>query len=59
MQHPLKHLFMRIRMKLQVGAAKITAMLRQDGLIRGTEVYLSSGEVHLGMSKSRNGEDPA
>ena len=44
----------------KVGAAKITAMLRQDGLIREMEVYLSSGEVSLGMPKrSRNGEDPA
>ena len=43
----------------KVGAAKITAMLRQDGLIRETEVYLSSGEVKIGMPKSCNGEDPA
>jgi hypothetical protein len=43
----------------KVGAAKITAMLRQDGLIRETEVYLSLGEVHLGMPRIRNGEDPA
>jgi hypothetical protein len=43
----------------KVGAAKITAMLRQDGLIRETEVYLSHGEVCLGMPRIRNGEDPA
>jgi hypothetical protein len=43
----------------KVGAAKITAMLRQDGLIRETEVYLSLGEVHLGMPMIRNGKDPA
>jgi hypothetical protein len=43
----------------KVGAAKITAMLCQDGLIRKMEVYLSHGEVHLGMPMIRNGEDPA
>jgi hypothetical protein len=42
----------------KVGAAKITAMLRQDGLIRETEVYLSSGEVNSGMPKRCNGKDP-
>ena len=34
-------------------------MLRQDGLIHETEVYLSHGKVHLGMPRIRNGEDPA
>jgi hypothetical protein len=34
-------------------------MLHQEGLIRETEVYLSPGEVHLGMPRIRNGEDPA
>ena len=34
-------------------------MLRQDGLIRKTEVFLSHGEVTLGMPKRRKGEDPA
>ena len=43
----------------KVGANKITAMLRQDGLIHETEVYLSHGKVHLGMPRIRNGEDPA
>ena len=43
----------------KVGAAKITAMLHQDGLIRDTEIYLSHGEVHLGMPRICNGEDPA
>jgi hypothetical protein len=43
----------------KVGAAEITAMLRQDGLICKTEVFLSHGEVHLGMPKRRKGEDPA
>jgi hypothetical protein len=43
----------------RVGAAKITAMLHQDGLIRETEVFLSHGEVNLGMPKRRKGEDPA
>ena len=40
-----------------VGAAKITAMLCQEGLIRETEVFLSHGEVHLCMPHRR--EDPA
>jgi hypothetical protein len=43
----------------KVGVAKITAMLRQDGLIHKTEVFLSHGEVNLGMTKRRKGEDPA
>jgi len=43
----------------KVGATKITAMLRQDGLIRETEVYLSHGEVHSGMPRIRNGKDSA
>jgi hypothetical protein len=34
-------------------------MLSQDGLIRKTEVFLSHGEVTLGMPKRRKGEDPA
>ncbi len=42
----------------KVGADKITDMLRQDGMIRETEVFLSPGEVCLGMPKIRKGEDP-
>ena len=42
----------------KVGAAKITAMLRQDGLICETEVFLSSGEVGLCKPNRRKGEDP-
>ena len=43
----------------KVGANKITAMLRQDGLIHETEVFLSSSGTNLSMPKRCNGEDPA
>ena len=34
-------------------------MLRQDGLIREMEIFLSSGRTTLSMPKRRNGVDPA
>ena len=37
----------------------ITAMLRQDGLIHETEVFLCPNGINLSMPKRRNGEDPA
>ena len=34
-------------------------MLRQDGLIREMEIFLSSSRTTLSMPKRRNGVDPA
>ena len=43
------------KLLFKVGAAKITAMLRQDGLIRETEVFLSLGRVNFCMPNRREG----